>query len=126
MQEIATNELKGKRGLQRVINAAGYSKDGLAAAYRHEAAFRQLVWLHAGLLLAVGWLDVEPAVRMVLVLASFVSLIVELLNSGIEAVVDDISLEIRPLAKRAKDVGSAAQMLALTLLAILWTMALCA
>ena len=126
MQEIATNELKGKRGLQRVINAAGYSKDGLAAAYRHEAAFRQLVWLHAVWLLAVWWLDVEPAVRMVLVLASFVSLIVELLNSGIEAVVDDISLEIRPLAKRAKDVGSAAQMLALTLLAILWTMALCA
>ena len=126
MQEIATNELKGKRGLQRVINAAGYSKDGLAAAYRHEAAFRQLVWLHAVLLLAVWWLDVEPAVRMVLVLASFVSLIVELLNSGIEAVVDDISLEIRPLAKRAKDVGSAAQMLALTLLAILWAMALCA
>ena len=126
MQEIATNELKGKRGLQRVINAAGYSKDGLAAAYRHEAAFRQLVWLHAVLLLAVWWLDVEPAVRMVLVLASFVSLIVELLNSGIEAVVDDISLEIRPLAKRAKDVGSAAQMLALTMLAILWTMALCA
>ena len=126
MQEIATNELKGKRGLQRVINAAGYSKDGLAAAYRHEAAFRQLVWLHAVLLLAVWWLDVEPAVRMVLVLASFVSLIVEFLNSGIEAVVDDISLEIRPLAKRAKDVGSAAQMLALTLLVILWTMALCA
>ena len=126
MQEIATNELKGKRGLQRVINAAGYSKDGLVAAFRHEAAFRQLVWLHALLLLAVWWLDVEPAVRMVLVLASFVSLIVELLNSGIEAVVDDISLEIRPLAKRAKDVGSAAQMLALTLLAILWTMALCA
>ena len=126
MQESATNELKGKRGLQRVINAAGYSKDGLAAAYRHEAAFRQLVWLHAVLLLAVWWLDVEPAVRMVLGLASFVSLIVELLNSGIEAVVDDISLEIRPLAKRAKDVGSAAQMLALTLLAILWTMALCA
>ena len=125
MQEIATNELKGKRGLQRVINAAGYSKDGLAAAYRHEAAFRQLVWLHAVLLLAVWWLDVEPAVRMVLVLASFVSLIVELFNSGIEAVVDDISLEIRPLAKRAKDVGSAAQMLALTMLALLWVMALC-
>ena len=63
---------------------------------------------------------------MVLLAASFGSLIVELFNSGIEAVVDDISLEIRPLAKRAKDVGSAAQMLALTLLAILWAMALCA
>ena len=126
MQEIATNELKGKRGLQRIINAAGYSKDGLIAAYRHEAAFRQLVWLHAVWLVA-GWVvDAEPAVRMILVAASFGSLIVELFNSGIEAVVDDISLEIRPLAKRAKDVGSAAQMLALTMMAILWAMALCA
>ena len=125
MQEIATNELKGKRGLQRIINAAGYSKDGLIAAYRHEAAFRQLVWLHAVLLVAVWFVDAEPAVRMILVAASFGSLIVELFNSGIEAV-DDISLELRPLAKRAKDVGSAAQMLALTLLAILWAMALCA
>ena len=94
MQEIATNELKGKRGLQRIINAAGYSKDGLIAAYRHEAAFRQLVWLHAVLLVAVWFVDAEPAVRMILVAASFGSLIVELFNSGIEAVVDDISLEI--------------------------------
>ena len=125
MQEIATNELKGKRGLQRIINAAGYSKDGLIATYRHEAAFRQLVWLHAVLLIALWCVDVEPAMRMILLAASFVSLIVELLNSGIEAVVDDISLEIRPLAKRAKDVGSAAQMLALTMLVILWAMALC-
>ena len=101
MQEIATNELKGKRGLQRIINAAGYSKDGLIAAYRHEAAFRQLVWLHAVLLVAVWFVDAEPAVRMILVAASFGSLIVELFNSGIEAVVDDISPEIRPLAKRA-------------------------
>ena len=112
--------------MQRIINAAGYSKDGLIAAYRHEAAFRQLVWLHAVLLIALWCVDVEPAMRMILLAASFVSLIVELLNSGIEAVVDDISLEIRPLAKRAKDVGSAAQMLALTMLAILWAMALCA
>ena len=125
MQEIATNELKGKRGLQRIINAAGYSKDGLIAAYRHEAAFRQLVWLHAVLLVAVWFVDAEPAVRMILVAASFGSLIVELFNSGIEAVVDDISLELRPLAKRAKDIGSAAQMLALTLVFILWLMALC-
>ena len=125
IQEPATNALKGKRGLQRIINAAGYSKDGLIAAYRHEAAFRQLVWLHGVLLIAVWFIDVEPVVRMVLLAASFGSLIVELFNSGIEAVVDDISLEIRPLAKRAQDVGSAAQMLALTLLAILWAMALC-
>jgi len=83
------------------------------------------VWLHGVLLIAVWFIDVEPVVRMVLLAASFGSLIVELFNSGIEAVVDDISLEIRPLAKRAKDVGSAAQMLALTLLAILWAMALC-
>ena len=100
------NELKGKKGFKRILNAAGYSADGLQAAFRYEA-------------------DFDLSVRMVLVFASFFSLVVELFNSAIEAVVDDISLELRPLAKRAKDIGSAAQMLALTLVFILWLMALC-
>ncbi|WII93090.1 diacylglycerol kinase [Kingella negevensis] len=124
MSEIQTNHLKGTRGFRRVLNAAGYSKDGLIAAYQHEAAFRQLVVLHAVLLIAVWCFDFDSTQRMILIAASFLSLITELFNSGIEAVVDDISLEIRPLAKRAKDVGSAAQMLALTLIAILWAIAL--
>ena len=108
------NELKGKKGFKRILNAAGYSADGLQAVFRYEAAFRQLLLLHAVLLIMVCCADFDLSVRMVLVF-----------NSAIEAVVDDISLELRPLAKRAKDIGSAAQMLALTLVFILWLMALC-
>ena len=124
MSEPNAADLKGKRGLRRILNAAGYSKDGLAAAYRHEAAFRQLVLLHGVLFAAVWYFDFDAAVRMVLVGASFVSLITELFNSAVEAVVDDISPEIRPLAKRAKDIGSAAQMVALVMVAVLWLTAL--
>lgn len=119
------NDLKGKQGIKRIINAAGYSKDGLREAWRHEAAFRQLVLLHAVLLAALCVADFELSVTMILLAASFLSLIVELFNTGIEAVVDYISLEKHPLAKRAKDVGSAAQMLALILLGLLWLLALC-
>jgi len=124
MQEIATNELKGKRGLQRIINAAGYSKDGLIAAYRHEAAFRQLVWLHAVLLPLAFCFDFDTPVRMLLVGASLLSLIVELFNTAIEAVVDRISEELHPLSKIAKDAGSAAQLVALLLVGVFWLMAL--
>lgn len=114
------NELKGKKGFTRIIKAGGYSLDGLRAAYRSEAAFRQLVCLHGVLLLLLCWVEFETAIKMLLLSVSVLSLIVELLNTGLEAVVDDISLEIRQLAKCAKDVGSAAQMLILILLAILW------
>lgn len=120
------NDLKGKKGIERIINAAGYSRDGLREAWRNEAAFRQLVVLHSILLTILCCTDFELPVTMILVAASFLSLIVELFNTGIEAVVDYISLEKHPLAKRAKDVGSAAQMLALILLGLLWLLALCA
>lgn len=120
-----TNDMKGKTGIKRIINAASYSKDGIQAAYANEAAFRQLVVLNGVLILLAICLDLDTAIRMILIFASMLSLIVELFNTGIEAVVDDISLAKRPLAKRAKDVGSAAQFLAMTLLAILWLLALC-
>lgn len=119
-----TNELKGKTSVKRIINAASYSRDGLCAAWANEAAFRQLVVLHSILLVLVWLPDFGSNTRMILIAASFLSLIVELFNTGLEAVVDYISLDIHPLAKRAKDVGSAAQMLALILLAILWLIAL--
>ncbi len=122
-QPIPQNQLKGTKGIRRIINAAGYSKDGIQAAYQYEAAFRQLIVLN-GILIIMAWSsDFDTSVKMLLIAASFLSLIVELINTGIEAIVDDISLEHRPLAKRAKDVGSAAQLLAMTLLAILWCMA---
>lgn len=116
-------DFKGKAGLRRIINAAGYSRDGLAAAL-HEAAVRQLLILHVVLIILAFFLNAGAATKMVLIFASFFSLIVELLNTAIEAAVDHTSLARHPLAKRAKDLGSAAQMVALILVALLWLMAL--
>lgn len=115
---------KGKSGLSRVVKAARYSADGFQAAYKFEAAFRQVLWLNALLLIALCFMPFLLTIKMILVLASFLSLIVELFNTGLEACVDHTSTAKHPLAKIAKDVGSAAQFLALTLLVILWLMAL--
>lgn len=115
--------MKGKTGLSRIINACGYSKDGLQAACE-EQGFRQLLWLNAALVVFVMLLDFGMTTKMLLLFASFLTLIVELFNTSIEAAVDHTSLERHPLAKRAKDTGSAAQTLALTLLGLLWLMAL--
>lgn len=114
---------KGKTGLSRIINAATYSRDGLIAAYRNEAAFRQVTWLNSVLLIALIFVPFALIIKMVLVFASFFSLVVELFNTGIEASIDHTSTERHPLAKIGKDVGSAAQFLALLLLFILWMMA---
>lgn len=116
--------VKGKTGVARIIKAAGYSLDGFKAAYNHEAAFRQVFWLNLVLLLALTFVPFALTIKMVLVFASFLSLIVELINTGLEASIDHTSTEQHPLAKIAKDVGSAAQFLALLLLFTLWMMAL--
>lgn len=115
---------KGQRGLRRILDAAGYSRDGLLAALRGEAAFRQLVLLNALLLPLAFWLEVTPVERALLVAVCLLALIVELLNSAIEAVVDRISLERHPLSKNAKDMGSAAQLLALTMITLVWAIIL--
>ena len=117
-------QTKGKTGLKRIINAAGYSKDGLIAAYQNEAAFRQVAWLNSILLVALIFLPFMMPIKMIRVFSSFFSLIVELFNTGIEASIDHTSTERHPLAKIGKDVGSAAQLLALTMLFLLWMMAL--
>lgn len=121
-QEYAA-AIKGKTGLKRIINACGYSKDGLQAAYE-EQGFRQLIWLNAGLLVLLMCLDFGLTTKMILLCASFLTLIVELFNTSIEAAVDHTSLSHHILAKRAKDTASAAQTLALTLLSVLWLFAL--
>ena len=118
------NENKGKKGFSRIVKATGYSLDGFKAAYKYEAAFRQVLWLNIILFIAIIFIPFDISVTMMLILASFLSLIVELFNTGIEASVDHTSTEQHPLAKIAKDVGSAAQFLALLLLLILWLMAL--
>lgn len=115
---------KGKTGFYRIIKAAGYSMDGFRAAYKFEAAFRQVVWLNFALLVAIAFMPFVLSIKMMLVIASFLSLIVELINTGIEACVDHTSTTKHPLAKIAKDVGSAAQFLSLFLLTVLWLMAL--
>lgn len=116
-------ELKGKTGIRRIIKAAGYSIDGFVAAYQNEAAFRQVLMINAMLLVAVVFCPFALLVKMVLVFASVFSLVVELFNTGIEAAIDHTSTERHPLAKIAKDVGSAAQFLTLGLLLVLWGMA---
>ena len=118
------SDAKGKTGFYRIIKAAGYSLDGFKAAYKFEAAFRQVFWLNLILFMAIILCPFTISIKMLLVVASFLSLIVELINTGIEASVDHTSTAKHPLAKIAKDVGSAAQFLALILLFILWMMAL--
>ncbi|WP_350560789.1 diacylglycerol kinase [Psychrobacter sp. CAL346-MNA-CIBAN-0220] len=115
---------KGKKGLSRIIKATSYSLDGFKAAYKFEAAFRQVLWLNLVLFIVIVFTPFDVSIKMMLIIASFLSLIVELFNTGIEASVDHTSTDQHPLAKIAKDVGSAAQFLALLLLFLLWLMAL--
>lgn len=117
-------EFKGKQGLTRLINALGYSRDGLAAAWKNEAAFREEVLLAAiaiPLAIVLGKTGIE---RALLIGAILLILIVEILNSGLEAVVDKASPEKHELAKRAKDMGSAAVLLSLLLCGGTWVAAL--
>ena len=122
--ESFAGNAKGKSGFGRIIKAAGYSADGFMAAYKNEAAFRQAFWLNLILLIALIFVPFDLSMKMTLLIASFLSVIVELFNTGLEASIDHTSTEQHPLAKIGKDVGSAAQFLSLTLLFILWLMAL--
>jgi len=119
-----TNPHKGRTGLDRVMRATGYSVSGLVAAYRGESAFRQEFWLAVVLLplalwIGRGWIEVTLLAGSVMLV-----LIVELLNSGIEAAIDRVSFEIHDLSKRAKDLASAAVLLSLLLCAGIWIAAL--
>ncbi|MBI4984251.1 MAG: diacylglycerol kinase [Rhodocyclales bacterium] len=117
---------KGKTGLRRVWNALHYSLAGLAAAYRHEDAFRQEVLL-AALLIPCALLLPASGVGHALMIGSvLLVLVVELVNSAIEAAVDLISLDRHRLAKRAKDIGSAAVLIALLNVVVTWALVLLA
>lgn len=115
---------KSRGGLRRIARAARYSLSGLRAAVRHEAAFRQELWV--GVPMVVLALFIAPGRWQALAMIAAVVLvwIVELLNSGLEALADAISIEHHPLLGRAKDLGSAAVMLSLVLAAATWTVAL--
>ena len=115
---------KGKTGLGRVLNAAGYSWAGLTAAFRHENAFRQELFLALLLIPLAIYLGETGIERALMIAAVLGVLIVELLNSAIEAAVDRISLDHHLLIKRAKDMGSAAVMLALINVIVTWGLVL--
>lgn len=117
-------DMKGKTGIRRIIKAAGYSIDGFKAAFKSEAAFRQVSLLNILLVIVIFALPFTLAIKMILLLVSALSIIVELFNTGLEAAIDRISDEFHPLSKVAKDVGSAAQLVVLTLQFIVWAMAI--
>jgi len=119
-----SNPHKSRSGLERIIRATGYSMRGLVAAYTGEKAFRQECWLAAVLLPASLWVGTTWIETALLAGAVMLLLIVELLNSSVEAVVDRVSYELHPLSKRAKDIASAAVFLAVSTCAAIWLAAL--
>lgn len=115
---------KSKPGLLRIWHALHYSLEGLATAYRHESAFRQEVGLAVVLLPLAIVLPLSTVFTALAVSSVLLVLVVELVNSAIEATVDRISLDSHELARRAKDIGSAAVLLALLNCAVVWTLAI--
>jgi diacylglycerol kinase (ATP) len=119
-----SNPYKGRTGLERIVRATGYSLDGLKTAYHGESAFRQEFWLATLMIPAAFWVGRSWLEVAVLVGSVLLVLIVELLNSGIEAAIDRVSYELHDLSKRAKDLASAAVFLSLVLCAGIWIAAL--
>ena len=117
---------KGKTGLRRIWNAFGYSLAGLRAAYKHEDAFRQELHLALILIPLALWLPATHIGKVLMIASVLLVLIIELINSAIEATVDRISLENHDLAKRAKDIGSAAVFVSLMNVLITWGLVLTA
>ena len=121
-RDAAESPHKGQRGLRRLVNAFFFSLSGLALAFRHESAFRQEIALAVVLLPTALLLPVAPAERVLLAGSVLLVLVVELLNSSVEAAIDRIGLDTHRLSKRAKDLGSAAVLVALALLLLTWAM----
>lgn len=115
------NEKKpGNTGITRIIKAGGYSIKGLRAAFRNEAAFRQELALAVIFIPLAFFVAAGPVERIILIGLTVLVLIVELLNSAIEAVVDRVGMEHHELSGRAKDIGSAAVLVSLLLWAYAW------
>lgn len=115
----------GKTGLARIVHAFGYSIQGLAAAWKYEAAFRQEVIMAAVLLPLAVWLASSHIELILLIASVFWVLIAELINSSVEAVVDRTGSEVHELSGRAKDIGSAVVLVSLVLLALVWGIIAC-
>ena len=111
---------KGQRGLRRLVNALFYSLSGLRLAFHHESAFRQEIVLAAVLIPLALVVPAAAAERVLLIGTVLLVMIVELLNSSVEAAIDRISFDHHSLSKRAKDIGSAAVFVSLVLLGVVW------
>lgn len=115
---------KGKTGIRRLLNAFNYSRSGLKEAFRNEDAFRQEVLLAAVLIPLAFLIEDQMFGRALMISCVLLLLVIELINSAIEATVDRISLDDHRLAKRAKDIGSAAVLIGLVNLAVVWALVL--
>ncbi len=111
---------KGTSGLQRILNATGYSLAGFKAAFQNEAAFRQIILINLLLIPLSFFMPVSRVEQVLMIVVCLLAIIVELINSAIEAVVDRVSIEQHPLSKNAKDMGSAAQFVALAIITLTW------
>lgn len=111
---------KGTSGLQRILNATGYSLAGFKAAFQNEAAFRQIILINLLLIPLSFFMPVSRVEQVIMIVVCLLAIIVELINSAIEAVVDRVSIEQHPLSKNAKDMGSAAQFVALAIITLTW------
>ena len=118
--DIGESPHKGQRGIRRLFNAFFYSLSGLVLAFRHESAFRQEVGLAAVLIPLACVLQVTMVERVLLICSVLFVLVVELLNSSVEAAIDRIGFDTHRLSKRAKDLGSAAVLVALAALVLIW------
>jgi diacylglycerol kinase (ATP) len=119
-----SSEFKSKGGLSRVVSAFRYSIDGFKAAWRYEHAFRQELMVAVPATILALVLKISAFQKLALIAVLGLVLLVELLNAAIEAVVDRVSLERHPLSKAAKDLGSAAVALAITMAAATWAVVL--
>ena len=111
---------KGTSGLQRILNATGYSLAGFKAAFQNEAAFRQIILINLLLIPLSFFMPVSRVEQVLMIVVCLLAIIVELINSAIEAVVDRVSMAQHPLSKNAKDMGSAAQFVALAIITLTW------
>jgi len=123
-KHIAVSPFKGKTGIRRLINACGYSLEGFKAAFKHEDAFRQEVFLAIVLIPLAVYFGKSAIERAMMIASVLLVLIVELLNSAIEAAVDHTSTEHNALAKQAKDIGSTAVFFALIIVSVVWGLVL--
>ena len=120
----STSEFKSKGGLKRIVSAFRYSMDGFRHAWQHEHAFRQELMVAVPAALVALFLKISAFQKLALIAVLGLVLLVELINASIEAVVDRVSLERHPLSKAAKDLGSAAVALAITMAGATWAVVL--